>query len=943
MPSPLWRHAPTRAWRAGGSGVLLVAALTAATASTASVPMFAQLAGASALESTLATIPDDARTSDAAALRRVGGRSPRSEDQQTYLDRLAVIPGLTEPVVTGRSVGPELNYSSLFRPLVRAEGVDVRARLLAVADPTAELVVTSGAARPGAVWLSDPVARELGVRAGGSVSLLVQTSDADHPAPPRSTPPVVATVEVAGTYAVAPDGRRPADPPGTQSWSRRTGWLPTDSDLTTLPAALVVGDVATVDTVANRIGDPLLWSVEARLDPRITLDEARTTAAEVAELRRDVRAPDGTQQSGPLRLGLVSGIEDVVARADGLARATTQRGELLSRAGVSAGLLAALVIAVLMALDRRRELAHGASIGVGPVRTAGLWGLEALVPGAVAVLLGVLLARAALAVGGPGGEVPRTAVVEGVRRASLAALVGVVVIAAVGAVAVVVSERATSTARNRRVPWVPVLVAVAAVAVIATVTAPANSAGPVALAVPALAAAAAGACLSVASSWACRRALGRSSSGLPRAVPAATRWLALRRLARPAPDQPVVVAVTALGLGMVLFALSAVAATQVAVADRVAVASGATTTAQVVGSWALDPTVPQLPTVDQVAKGARIPVGRTPTVPDGMTLVWRSPVSIDGDFGYRDLLVADPAQLAATASWGEGRELADARATLGRLATADRDAVAAGTSSPVPVIAVAEPGFRTGDGLTISGQEWSTPVVVIASIPSFPGARTTGMLVAAGPSFFQAVPRWDPRLAPPDDALSPRAFFETWLWSSRPSAEVTAFLDSRAASATASTTADRSAQEPALVAAERSLGYQVFLAVFLALTALVAVVVHARRLVRRSRGADALLARVGLGRGGVARARAWEVVLVVVVALAAAVAVNLLVGPLGPLLLDLDRGARPPYELHITTGALAATLAVAVGSVLVALLAGVRPMVSRHGPTPEEVVLRDDG
>lgn len=943
MPSPLWRHAPARAWRAGGSGLLLVAAMTAATASTASVPMFAQLAGDSALETTLATVPDDARTSDAAALRLVGGRSPRSEDQQVYLDRLAVIPGLTEPVATGRSVGPDLHYSELFRPLARAHGVDVRARLVAVGDPTAELVVTSGSARPGAVWLSDPVARELHVRAGDTVSLLVQTSDATHPAPPKAKPPVVATVPVAGTYAVAADGRRPGDPPGTQAWSRRTGWLPSDSDLTTLPAALVVGDVATVDAVANRIGDPVLWSVESRLDPEVSLDQARATAAGVAELRRDVRAPDGTQQSGPLRLGLVSGIEDLVARADALAVATTQRGELLSRAGAAAGLLAVLVVAVLMALDRRRELAHGASIGVGPVRTAGLWALEAVVPAAVAVGLGVVLARAALTVGDPAGGIPPSAVAEGLRRAWVAAAIGIVVVAAVGAVAVLVTERATTTGRSRRVSWVPVLVAVAAVAAVATVTTPATSTGPVALAVPALAAAAAGACLSVAASWACRRTLGRSSVALPGTVPAATRWLALRRLARPAPDQPVVIAVAALGLGMVLFALSAVAATRVAVADRVAVASGAATTAQIDGSWVLDPDAPQLPSVDEVAKGARIPVGRTPAVPDGLTLVWRSPVSVEGDFGYRDLLVADPAALALTASWGEGRVLADARAELGRLADADRAAIAAGSSSPVPVIAVAEPGFRVGDTLTISGQEWSTPVRVVASIPSFPGQKSHGMLVAAGPSFFPAVPRWDPRLAPPDDSLSPRAHFETWLWSSQPSPVVRTFLDAHATAATATTAAAQSAQQPALVAAERSLGYQVALALFLALTALVAVVVHARRLVRRSRGADALLARVGLGRRGVARARAWEVVLVVVVALLAAVAVNLLVAPLGPLLLDLDRGARPAYELRITAGALVATVVVAVVTVLVALLAGVRPMVSRHGPTPEEVVLRDDG
>jgi hypothetical protein len=81
----------------------------------------------------------------------------------------------------------------------------------------------------------------------------------------------------------------------------------------------------------------------------------------------------------------------------------------------------------------------------------------------------------------------------------------------------------------------------------------------------------------------------------------------------------------------------------------------------------------------------------------------------------------------------------------------------------------------------------------------------------------------------------------------------------------------------------------------------------------------------------------------VAVALVAALAATVLVAPLGPLLLDLDRGARPAYELHLTWAALGAALTVAVVMVLTALLAGVRPLVSRHGPSAEEVVLRDDG
>ena len=181
--------------------------------------MFAQVAGDAALASTLASVPEDARTADAAAVRLVGGRSPRSADQQVYVRRLGSIPGLTDPIVTGRSVGPDVNYAGLFRPLARANR-RVRTRLVAVEDPAAELVVVSGAPVPGGVWLPEPVARDLKVAAGDRVSLLVQTHDATPPAPPSAKPPVVASVQVAGTYAVAGDGRRPADPPARRPGRR---------------------------------------------------------------------------------------------------------------------------------------------------------------------------------------------------------------------------------------------------------------------------------------------------------------------------------------------------------------------------------------------------------------------------------------------------------------------------------------------------------------------------------------------------------------------------------------------------------------------------------------------------------------------------------------------------------------------------------------------------
>jgi len=144
--------------------------------------------------------------------------------------------------------------------------------------------------------------------------------------------------------------------------------------------------------------------------------------------------------------------------------------------------------------------------------------------------------------------------------------------------------------------------------------------------------------------------------------------------------------------------------------------------------------------------------------------------------------------------------------------------------------------------------------------------------------------------------------------------------------------------DPALDAADRSLGYLVVLAAFVALASLVVLAEQARRTARRTRSADAMLARIGLGRAGVAAARSWQLVWSVVVALIAAVVAMLLVTPIGAALFDLDRAAVPRFEFRLTWQALAVTVATAVLAFVVARIAASRGSRSAGA---EEVILRD--
>ena len=96
-------------------------------------------------------------------------------------------------------------------------------------------------------------------------------------------------------------------------------------------------------------------------------------------------------------------------------------------------------------------------------------------------------------------------------------------------------------------------------------------------------------------------------------------------------------------------------------------------------------------------------------------------------------------------------------------------------------------------------------------------------------------------------------------------------LSPRGVEGTEPTTLEQARARPDLVAARRSLGYQVALAGCVALLAVVALSLLADRAAARGRAADLLLRRVGLRRSGPVRARVLELVLTAALALVLAV------------------------------------------------------------------------
>ena len=593
-PSPLWRSAPWRLLRSGLWGPLVLGAfLLLATAGAAPLLFYADASDA-AWRSTVDAVPVTARAADAPVVRLNGGSGPGDEREAALLDRLADVPGLAPPTVVAGSVGTELApRDALVSPFVRAGGRTERARLYAEQEPAEALVAAAGPVPEGGLWLPEPLAARLGVGPGDRVEVGVSRRG-EGPALAETTAPA----EVAGTYAVGSDGRRPADPAGSGRWTGRGGQLPADTEFPTLTAALLVGDVDTVQRLAEAVGDRLFWTAEARLaTPYPPLREVERTAARVTVLAR--RLTDGSELStadGPLRTGLVSGLPDLAADAVAVRDATVARTSTLAWAGVALGLLAVVAVAVLGTARRRLELALDAELGTPPAAVGARAGLEVLPAAVLAGAAGPLLAAAVLAATGPGAPAERSVLLAAAANAAQALAVAVLLVGLVaGVAAAVVARPARAGAERRRLPWEALLGVAAGTAVLGLTSRPAQSAPAwLDLLVPVLVVAATGAVGGRLLLAGLARAARRLGSARPGSQRSAVGWLALRRLSAPDDARVLVVTVLVLGLGMQLFALSAASAVADVSEDRAAVAAGAQATVRITGSWQLDDDPPEL-------------------------------------------------------------------------------------------------------------------------------------------------------------------------------------------------------------------------------------------------------------------------------------------------------------------------------------------------------------
>ncbi|MBL7257212.1 FtsX-like permease family protein [Paractinoplanes lichenicola] len=902
-----------RAWT-----VLTLCAFLVLAAAAAAGPMFAEASDNAAFEVRREQVPVTARQNDAAVVRLSANVGPDSLDQQKVIDDLRGVAGLTEPDLTGGSIGAELAKPKFWGSTVSAGGKTERGRLFAVGSPAEELVAVGKAVGDDGVWLAEPVAEELGVRPGGEIVLAVVTGNRGIPKR--------ATAKVSGVYAVDRGGRLPADPRGSTKWALRGGDTPGDTEYRTLPAYLLVGNVATVERLAKTVDDQILWAVEAALKPGVTLSEARRTAAEIDYKRRYYATVRPAEGDDPLALNFASGIGRIVATAQATTETVRQRTRPVEWAATGVGLASVLAVALLSARRRERELRHTAAVGMSPITVGGLWLLENLLPAAVGAGLGWLAAWQLVERLGPPGTIAESWEPAAVNAAG-ATGIGLLLVAVVGAAAAARRVRPAPPATAKRsIPWGPVLIIVALVA--AAGLSQADGVRGVDLLVPLLVLVAAG----VLAGW--LPALLRGGGKIPAAPTRVVVWLARRRLGSGGTERRLAVLVVTAGLGMLLFALSALHSTGSSADNRIAVAAGAEAVAKINGSWELDDQAPSAPpeVPNQAPPKGLVPGVRVPPLPPDSTTVWHVDVSTPLDDGQRDLLVIDPARFKDVALWGTGPDLAAAR-----------DAVTALAAHPTDVdgmpraIVVADPSTVDVPLVRVSLGYNAENLMIAERVDAFPGMRGRPMYVVAADPMFALLGVDDPRLVPRTELGSPMFVIQTYLWSSAGEPGVLAVTEPKGVQPERIDTAAQLREDGAYVATSRARGYQLAIAGYLALLAILTLCVYAQRTAVLRRPSDLMLSRIGLGRARVRRARSLEFVLLAVLSFAFAVAGVALLIPLGGRLLDDQPGLLPAFSFQLSVPGIAVTAgAAAVATVLAVLITAAR------SPGLEEEAYRDN-
>lgn len=971
-PGPLWGRAPSRLLREGPWALIVVAAFVVCAAAAATDVLSVSAWRTASVDRVLGAVAEGAgpRASPGLRLSAAPGPGSRLDALRHETDD---IPGLGPAQLLGVSFADELKGTRLVRyeGFARAGQLRAPARLTAVDDPAAVLTVVSAAPPrdgPQGVWVPVGLAERLGVGSGDELQAVNAVSRRGETS---------ATTYVAGVYE-ATDGAVPVDLPGSTFWQTRAGRLPGDTGGVGDPA-LLIGDPETVEALARRIADVLLWTLDAELDPaRPGRDALQDTVAGVRGLRSYLSTLPPTGDA-LLSTTAVTGLEGLAERSDDVTRRAVEEARTPAIGSIVLGLALVLAVSMLTAARRARELELLAGLGLRPPAV----GVLALVEVLPAALLGLLLGgpAALLVVRQLSGAPPEPGAL-GLAAAQAAVIVGVGVLLHAVVTAVAAGGAARRGARHSRpgrsLPWRPVVVVAAVAAVAGLLAAPVGGARGLDLSVPVLVSAAVGAvgatALRAVAVGRSRSGLGATAGALPMSPWTAGALVVRRRLAVAGTERLLVVTALATAFGLAAHVLVGGELVTRSVQDKAAVLAGAEVVIDLDQAGQVDPALP--------AEG----YPRDVAVAPGDTVVFRDSGRLPGE-RIVDIAVVDLDTFPGVASWGSpGGPLGKAREQLAVLGAADADALPQCPSLPLganllpppeeppdppppdcpprpdpeeglpegrvapgaaPVLVVGEAtGLPVGSEVRLAGTNGDLQLLVAGHVEAFPGIDPdlrTGLVGSTG-SYLPRLTGGDPRLPQLVDGAgqASRDIDGVELWSTRPVAAVAAdlpavegtaasLLDDRRVS-----TAGEWLSRPEFLAVDLVSPYLRVLAGLVLVVALLALCLSVDRAAARSRAGDLVLARVGLGRAGTRRLLVVEAAVLVVAGLALGALGWLATMPLLPRLLEPDPSVGPALDPVAVPWA----GAVLAGAALLALLLAVLVVRAGTRGASEEGVLR---
>ncbi|WP_296602100.1 hypothetical protein [Nocardioides sp.] len=894
----LWWAAPRRLARTPGWLALVLVATTLLVASVAAPPLFVRTARTTALDTGLRAAAGSPFGPGSADLRVVWDAFLPPQDLQVVLDRLAALPGYGEPDLGAAGFG----QSRMRRAYALANGHRSPASVF-YHDGAVERL--GGDPDADGVWLSDTTAAELGVEPGDQVSLgMIDTFFEGKPTVARTT--------LLGTYPTPEGSVLPtalADLPASDRWL-----VPFEPDRPGVGAPLAITNLATMQRIAMRVFENVVFTADLLLDQDLTPSQAAAAARGVAAVGResvDLASDLGSSlrngEPEPARLDIATGLPDIVAGAE--TTADTARVQVRPYA-VGGQLLAVLLLAaawVLLGLSRRREQLLASGLGLRPGELALLGALEVVPVCLVAVPLGLGLGVLGVSTAGPSEDAGIDLGTADLVRAGTASGLALVVVAAVaGATAFAVDRQARLSrlgGRRISVPWGAAVIVATVVLAIAVLTLdPAErSRTPLAIVLPLLVATSVAVIVTRAAALLAGRWRLRSRPG-------SARWLAGRRSGTVLREVSALAAVVAVALGMFAYTLAVQRGIDDGVADKTAALAGARSSIEVADDFR--------------GQGRRVAV--TAPAP-GTSIVWRHGVVVPPRFGEQPLMAIDPETFADVADWGASGDLAAGRSLVPRLAE---------EAEGVPVIIVGDSDLEPGDqaALDFNSEGVQVPIQVVGVVDAFPGSESQPndyTVVISSRRIFPLVPKTiDPRRkgASRGDAGA----FSSWVWSPGSTTELRDTLrGARVAVDGDVVTADGLRVENGLVASTWAAAYVAALGGVVLVLGFAAALVLALRLADRDAVSDVLLRRVGFSTGELARSRAWEVARAVMVALVAAgLSVGVLV--VAPTMIDATTAIAPLARPRPGWPDALTLAAVLVAIVLVSWLVGARRAARRR-------------